>query len=495
MENNSISGLGAGGHGYFALDVTSPDSPKHLFAIQNDPSDQIVKHWDGNEIPHEYGYASGNIADEFDYRKLGESWSTPRIIRIKINGKDRWVAVFGGGYNGGVNHNYGSAVFVMDLENEGKLLKKIDIDDFSNNTVTKTYTGNGTTTKYTIPFSYNNSSHNLRVFLNNVDATGITISGSFLTFNTAPKKNDKIVIKRLDKKDIVNSVPSDLTVITASGTTKAYYSGAMVYATDLEGKITKINLTENFILDSDPNSKTFNMIEKDIQTTILFDAESNTENGRYVYHAAAPTIGSDDNLWLYFGTGDKQRYEDKSPKILNRVYGIKDKDFPNFKKINKIGNISKCKTAPSCPDSADLGWYINLKNSQKLTAGVAIDNDQVHFPIYEPSASSNKCSLGLAIKGGAEAECGKGNYTTVGTGVLSKIVVINKKGTNTTCGNPCVTKVVSTHAIYMGISGEVKSGTGFSSKDNLLWKKSTSTMQKQKAVGGKIQLEGWRENN
>ena len=472
-----LSGLGAGGHGYFALDVSNPTNPKHLFAIQNDPSNQIVKHWDSNEIPHEYGYASGNIIPEFDYRKLGESWSTPRIIRIKINGKDRWVAVFGGGYNSGVNHNYGSAVFVMDLENEGKLLKKIDIDDIENNTLTKTYTGDGSTTRYTIPFSYNNSSHNLRVFLNNVDATGITVSGSYLTFNAAPNKDDKIVIKRLDKKDIVNSVPSDLAVITADGTTKANYSGAMVYVADLEGKITKINLTDQGTL---------------YDKTILFDAESDTENGRYVYHAPSPTIGSDNNLWLYFGTGDKQRYEDKSSKILNRVYGIKDKDFPSFKKINKIGTISECKTAPNCPDPSDLGWYINLKNSQKLTAGVAIDNDQVYFPIYEPSASSTKCSLGLAIIGGAEAECGKGNYTTVGTGVLSKIVVIQQKGVVTTCGNPCVTKVVNTHNIYMGISGEAKSGTGFNSKGNLLWKKSTAT--ERKAVGGKIQMEGWKEN-
>ena len=153
--------------------------------------------------------------------------------------------------------------------------------------------------------------------------------------------------------------------------------------------------------------------------------------------------------------------------------------------------ISQCKTAPNCPDPSDLGWYINLKNSQKLTAGVAIDNDQVHFPIYEPSASSTKCSLGLAIKGGAEAECGKGNYTTVGTGVLSKIVVTQKKEPKQLAGNPCVTKVITTHNIYMGISGEVKSGTGFSSKDNLLWKKSTAT--ERKAVGGKIQMEGWRE--
>ena len=37
---------------------------------------------------------------------------------------------------------------------------------------------------------------------------------------------------------------TDLTVITANGTDKANYSGAMVYVADLEGKITKINLTD-----------------------------------------------------------------------------------------------------------------------------------------------------------------------------------------------------------------------------------------------------------
>ena len=67
-----------------------------------------------------------------DYRKLGETWSTPRIIRIKVGGADKWVAVFGGGYNGSVSPDVGSAIFIMDLENEGKLLKKIDIQDQAN---------------------------------------------------------------------------------------------------------------------------------------------------------------------------------------------------------------------------------------------------------------------------------------------------------------------------------------------------------------------------
>ena len=110
----------------------------------------------------EFGYVGGNISPEYDYSKLGETWSTPRIIRIKVDGKDRWVAVFGGGYNGGVNPNVGSAVFVIDLENEGKVLKVIDIEDTAaqsyswtgrlfkrNSALTKKTTGADENTKFT----------------------------------------------------------------------------------------------------------------------------------------------------------------------------------------------------------------------------------------------------------------------------------------------------------------------------------------------------------
>ena len=159
----------------------------------------------------------------------------------------------------------------------------------------------------------------------------------------------------------------------------------------------------------------------------------------------------DDTLWLYFGTGDMLKIETKS-NTLNRIYGIKDKDFPNFKTINSTGTISQCKTAPNCPGSSDLGWYINLKKAQKLTASVTIDNDLIHYPVYQPSTSSDKCAKGDAIKCKADAKCGYKSTlgkecVTLGKGVLSKIVVHKGK-------------------LYMGISGEAKtSGTGYTSKD------------------------------
>jgi type IV pilus assembly protein PilY1 len=349
-----LGGLGAGGKGLYAIDITDVNNPTHLFAISNDESNKAIQHWDIDGLKQEFGYAGGSSIDaKYDYRKLGETWSTPRIIRIKVSGKDKWVAVFGGGYNGAVNPNVGSAVFVMDLEDEGRLLKVIDIVDTS--------------------------------------------------------------------ADIVNSLPADLSVITADGTSKANYNGAMIYATDLEGKVTKINLTDKGTL---------------YQSTTLFTAESTSANGRYIYTRPEVTINNDNNLWLYFGTGSTQKLQAQSSQIKNRLYGIKDKNFPNFATVSSPENVSKCKTAPTCPGGTDLGWYVDLKKSQKLTAEPTVDKDRVYFPIYEPDTTS-ACKTGNAILTGYDSKCGNSVLNVnMGKGVLSKVV---KQGDN----------------LYIGLAGEV----------------------------------------
>ena len=384
-----ISGLGAGGNAIFALDITDINNPKHLFALQNNPSNKEVYFWNSTGAKNIYSYGSSALLDEIDYSKLGETWSTPRIIRIKNSGIDKWVAVFGGGYNGAVNSSIGSAVFVMDIENEGKLLEKIDIQDGPSN--------------------------------------------------------------------IINSIPADLSVITADGTPKANYNGAIVYATDLEGKVTKINLTDKGTL---------------YQTTTLFDAESTSSNGRYIFTRPEVTINNDNNLWLYFGTGNTQKLQEQSNQIQNRVYGIKDENFPNFATISNPGTIANCKTAPNCPGGSDLGWFVNLPNKQKLTAEPTIDKDRVYFPIYEPTSGTNACKTGKAILRAFDSKCGNSLLNVnLGTGVLSKVV---KQGDN----------------LYIGLAGEAdKNISGFTSTDNLLTGKSQA-----KDIGGETQLEKWKEN-
>ena len=107
---------------------------------------------------------------------------------------------------------------------------------------------------------------------------------------------------------------------------------------------------------------------KDIQQTTLFDSETTTANGRYIYTRPEVTINNDSNLWLYFGTGNTQKLQEQSNQVQNRLYGIKDVNFPNFVKLNSAGTVSQCRTSPTCPTGTDLGWYVNLQKAQKLTA-------------------------------------------------------------------------------------------------------------------------------
>ena len=388
-----LTGLGRGGNSYFALDITNPNLPTHLFTIENDDIGKVVNFWNSSGTKTSYLHSFGSVADATkDYSKLGEAWSTPRIIRMRISNIDKWVAVFGAGFNGGVNPNLGSAAFVMDLENGGDLLKKIDITDKSNT--------------------------------------------------------------------IANSVPSDLVVVTANGTSKAQYYGAMVYVPDYEGKITKINLTSSGTL---------------YQSTQLFDADSSTTNGRYILNGAEATINSD-TLWLYFGTGDSEKLQDQISGTENRLYGIKDVNFPNFVSLGSAGTISNCRnttTQTSCPTSSDLGWYVNLPNAQKLTAQPTIKNSSVYFPVYEPTTGAYICNTGKAILKATGTTCGDSLLSaTLGTGVLSKV---------TTSG----TKVI------VGISGtaDTSQAAGFIKKDNLITGEQVGTSSTSTII-----TESWREN-
>ena len=209
-----------------------------------------------------------------------------------------------------------------------------------------------------------------------------------------------------------------------------------------------------------------------IQTTTLFDSGTTSSNGRYIYTRPEVTINNDSNLWLYFGTGNTQKLQEQSNQVKNRLYGIKDVNFPNFVKVNPTGNVSMCRTSPTCPTGTDLGWYVDLQKAQKLTAEPTVDKDRVYFPIYEPSPANNKCGIGSAILMAYDTKCGNSVLNVnMGKGVLSKVV---KQGDN----------------LYIGLAGEAnKNIAGFTSKDNLITGKS-----KAKAASGAVQLESWKEN-
>jgi type IV pilus assembly protein PilY1 len=123
-----FAGLRQGTHSYFALDITDPDNPSHLFTFAYDKFNDVVSFWDEDGVRTNYD-SSLTVPDDYDYSALGESWSDPVITKIEHNGLDKWVAVIGGGYNNNISNQFGSAVYVIDLGDYGKIIEKITISD------------------------------------------------------------------------------------------------------------------------------------------------------------------------------------------------------------------------------------------------------------------------------------------------------------------------------------------------------------------------------
>ena len=211
-------------------------------------------------------------APEYDYSQLGETWSSPRIMRLPNNGAgdsnvedDIYVAVMGGGF-GAQHSGFGSNLTIVNLEDindPGKIEKVIQIDDLANN-------------------------------------------------------------------GIVNSTPGSPVVITPDTTRGITFSGAIVYLNDLEGKVTKFNLTN---MDNDGDGNSIALYDK----TTLFNSNSTSQNARYMYHSMDATIGTTTNgLWLFSGTGDYERIADKTSTTQNLMLGIRDKDFPYIKLLRRL---------------------------------------------------------------------------------------------------------------------------------------------------------------
>ena len=378
-------------------------------------------------ITFEAGSAGLGVQSEpgYDYSRLGETWSQPRILRIPNDGAgdndiedDIYAAVLGGGFDK-INPQVGSNLFIINLE--------VDPTD--------------------------------RLFA---------------------KIEEQIQIVDLDNA-IPNSTPALPVVITSDEVT-TNFTGGLVYLNDIEGKITKFNLTN---MSTDNQGNDIEMYD----STTLFNVGATKTNGRYMYQSmdAGFNKGSND-LWMYVGTGNFTRLTDKSDDIDNVLLGIKDVDFPYYRNVNDALNaadLTNCSNTTNdddgdnCPGESQLGWRIHLDNSEKSTAEPTLTRGRVLFPIFQPTLSVNSCSTGLALLCNIHAKCGTpknkeiGSATDlecleVGTGVLSKVVVFGNK-------------------LFANIAGTAKAGAFQGSRDDLV-----------SINSGAVEIESlrnsWREN-
>ena len=329
---------------------------------------------------------SGDITAKayLKYSLLGQTWSTPRIFRMPTTPtgdiNDDVYVMVMGGGMGSTYDGTGSNLFVINLEDKNDPGKIIEV----------------------------------------------------------------IKIRDNPTNGIPNSTPGSPVVITPDTTTGIPWRGALVYLNDLEGKITKFNLTN---MKADGAGNDVNLFD----STTIFDAGTNHVNGRYMYHSMDASIGRDTKkLWLYAGTGDYEEVNNVDAGMDNVLLGIKDKAFPYYRDVDNstVSQLDECLNTTTntsvisgCPESSDLGWRIHLSQGhnyfEKVTAEPTVYKGNVYFPIYRPN-TENVCDLGAAFICSADDECGtnisselganapdfsdsKCHY--VGRGILSEIVV------------------------------------------------------------------------
>jgi type IV pilus assembly protein PilY1 len=370
-----IAGLRQGANSYFALDVTDPYNPTHLFTIANNTVRSKVSYWNASGTKTDYAWTTPSFPAAYDFRNLGESWSDPVILNVPISGTRKWVAVFGGGYNNNVSSTYGNNLYVIDLEDGGKILNRITLAD-----------NDGT-------------------------------------------------------NGIVNSVPAHLSLITADTTTTFSAAGGMLYVSDLEGKLWKINLTNQGTL---------------YETTRIFGAESTYTNDRLSYHKLTPSILSNGKIINLFGTGDMQRVGRTSTSIQNRAYGIFDENYPNFTSVTPYtaSNLAQItSTSSACPTTSQKGWYFNLDSNEKISAEASVRGGTVIFSRYTPDAN-NLCDSGSGKISEHDFSCGTTlRETDLGAGMPTEAIVYKDK-------------------VYIGISSDAELTTslptGFVKTGNLI---------------------------
>lgn len=138
---------------------------------------------------------------------------------------------------------------------------------------------------------------------------------------------------------------------------------------------------------------------------------------------AAPSLANDasGNLWMYFGTGDRNHPNNTSS---NRLIGIKENTNMTNGSALTVANLTN---VTSTFGTINQGWYIALNSNEKVLAESDVFNNAVFFTTFTPTtAASCANSTGTAklysvnlTTGDAALNLTTGTTATAGTTALS----------------------------------------------------------------------------
>jgi type IV pilus assembly protein PilY1 len=319
--------------------------------------------------------------------RMGETWSEPAIGKIKMaDGSSKYVAFVGGGYDTATNNNSGKAVYVIDVEDGTKLWEYYKPGTVSDD---RQYM-NFSVAASPMAVDLNNDGYIDRVYIGDV-------GGQLWKFDVSTPAT-------ISGGAITNWSPAQ--------TGKRLFVGAA----------------------SQPNPP----------------ASGEYYPAQAIYAAPALAFDSAKNLWVYFGTGDRNHPNNTGS---NRFYGIKDTTEQNNGTAN-ITNGSAFTEASltnvtTGTGTVTQGWYIILNSNEKVLAAADVFNNTVFFTAFTPAATvsctggggdarlyavnltTGDAAINLAtagvLPGGTSALAAA---KTIGTGIPSRPIIIMSESGN-----------------------------------------------------------------
>jgi len=448
---------------YYALDVSDPANPKYLWKLSNTVS------------------PSGTNTD---YQYLGESWSEPKIGKIKVGSSDKIVAFIGGGYdNLNEDSRYGN---------------------------TQTYTGTGTVT------------------MTDSGSGAVTSAGTAAANTPRGAAIYVVEIATLNSSGVPSFANSGWKVwgyAYGANMTFSIPSETLALDTNFDGYLDRL-----YVGDTGGNMWRVDMSSTSTAAwTInrIFSANPGADatNGRKIFYKSSAIIeqivsGSQiiPKVTVYFGTGDRDH--PLNTANVDRFYSVIDRQQTTSNNIGE-GNLmdvtldqlqtttiqsgtgSVADILSKLTASTNYGWYIQLNQNtgEKVLAPPVVLNGVVYFTTFTPGASvvTDPClpgNLGVGRMYAVDYKTGEAvlNYDTTND---SQYATLH----NATNGNARATavtgQVLQRSDRLQTIGNSIPSGVVLvvsASGQTALFVGSGGAMPKQKPKqGGAIVQEYWRQ--
>jgi Tfp pilus tip-associated adhesin PilY1 len=222
-------------------------------------------------------------------------------------------------------------------------------------------------------------------------------------------------------KNMKYSVPSDAAIVDIDG--DGFVDTA--YIGDLGGNIWR----SKFCKAADSTSCAITSWSG----TRLFDGTT-LSPVRLIYSAPAVTRDDLGNIWVYWGTGDKNDPLNISSTYTEKVFGLKDNNPASPYGIDDLKNITT--STFDNTSTAYKGYYINLATGEKMLAEPVAFGGVIYFTTYTPpGTSTTSCTQnGTAKLYGINYTTGAGVFDNgnrsinIGSGIPSAPVVSMEPG-------------------------------------------------------------------